>query len=91
MQRIGQIKMLAHYTSIDVLASMLRTNELWLSSAREMNDIEEVTGATATIAAALEKFGPQVFQSVPFAPTMVLLSVDAIRGKYGGHHGHISG
>ena len=34
--------LLAHYTSIPVLAAVLRNNEIWLSNPLYMNDLEEV-------------------------------------------------
>jgi hypothetical protein len=34
--------LLAHYTSLDVLENIVRTNELWFSNPVLMNDAEEV-------------------------------------------------
>lgn len=38
----SQKPLLAHYTSIEVLEKIVRTNEIWLSNPLFMNDLEEV-------------------------------------------------
>jgi hypothetical protein len=43
LQRLTQMTpLLAHYTSIDVLEKIMKTDEIWLSNPLFMNDLEEV-------------------------------------------------
>ncbi len=81
LRRVSQIKMLAHYTSIRALSSILRTKELWFSSALDMNDISEVVGPTSTISASLAELGPEAFRLVPFHSTDAVRQFDAYRSK----------
>lgn len=63
---VADIKMLAHYTGIDALASILSSKEFWFSNARNTNDIDEIVRASATVEKTLTDFGTTLLRSVPF-------------------------
>jgi hypothetical protein len=60
-ERVGNVPMLAHYTSIDACKSMLASRELWFSRICDTNDTSEAVEGTKIVAAALAEFGPIVF------------------------------
>jgi len=60
--RVAPIPMLAHYTSLDALRSILRSKELWFSRIRDTNDTSEAVEGAAIVAAALEEHGQNIFK-----------------------------
>jgi hypothetical protein len=65
--RVVPIPMLAHYTSIDALDSILCTKELWFSRVRDMTDTCEMTAGASIVASALSEYGPEIFKALPYS------------------------
>ena len=59
--RVEPIPMLSHYTSLDAFTSILRTQTLWFSLVRDMNDTSEVIEGADIIAACLDNIGHKTF------------------------------
>jgi hypothetical protein len=67
--RVESIPMLAHYTSVEAMESILRSRELWFSSIPDMAvvDTSEVVEGAQIISDALTKLGPQIIRTIPYA------------------------
>jgi hypothetical protein len=56
-ERAAPIRILAHYTSVDAFASILRSKEMWFSCVRDTNDTREVSEGFDAVEAALAECG----------------------------------
>jgi hypothetical protein len=66
-ERVASIPMLAHYTSVKALKSILQSRELRFSRSQDMNDTSEIIGGIAIIASGLAQYGPKIFVAPPYA------------------------
>lgn len=64
--RTSHIKLLAHYTTLKNLRSVLSSKEFWFSHVESMKDTSEIEEGGEFVSEALGRHGRKVIKSLPF-------------------------
>lgn len=64
--RASHIKLLAHYTTLENLRSILSSKEFWFSHVESMKDTSEIEEGGEFVSEALGRHGQKVIKSLPF-------------------------
>jgi hypothetical protein len=67
--RVEAIPMLAHYTSVVAMESIIRSREFWFSCIPDMakTDTSEVVEGAEIVSDALTELGPEIVRVIPYA------------------------
>jgi hypothetical protein len=81
--RVEPIPMLAHYTSVEAMGSILRSRQLWFSSIPDMAvvDTSEVVEGAQIVSDALAGLGPQIIRTIPYAQMNAQQVFEGIRAQ----------